>query len=236
MALGVEQVLAGLAHEEPHGTSDWMPAIALFGGTALFLAGRATFLSLSVRCVRPGQFVAPGRGAAVAARRPLPARPGGSRPAHRVPRRAAQLRGVDQAIDSGSVISGYPGTPDTPTSRKSSGSRWRRVWDSNPRRHRCLTGFQDQRHRPLGEPSRAATRGRTATHSLPRLAPGGPASLPGAPASRSVGSTVGWRVRLRHPVRSGRLGPCERSRFRSPADPTRWSGRRCPIPSRARTR
>ena len=36
-----------------------MPAVALFGGTALFLAGRAAFLSLSVRCVRPGQFVAP---------------------------------------------------------------------------------------------------------------------------------------------------------------------------------
>ncbi|GGO07688.1 low temperature requirement protein A [Micromonospora parathelypteridis] len=59
VALGVEQVLAGLAHEEPRGTSIWMPAIALFGGTALFLAARATFLSLSVRCVRPGQFIAP---------------------------------------------------------------------------------------------------------------------------------------------------------------------------------
>ncbi|WP_433314304.1 low temperature requirement protein A [Micromonospora sp. CA-269861] len=59
VALGVEQVLAGLAHEEPHGTSIWMPAIALFGGTALFLGARATFLSLSVRCVRPGQFIAP---------------------------------------------------------------------------------------------------------------------------------------------------------------------------------
>ncbi|RAO49788.1 hypothetical protein GAR06_00782 [Micromonospora saelicesensis] len=59
VALGVEQIFAGLAHEESPGISDWMPAIALFGGTALFLAGRATFLSLSVRCVRPGQFVAP---------------------------------------------------------------------------------------------------------------------------------------------------------------------------------
>ncbi|MCG5463923.1 low temperature requirement protein A [Micromonospora sp. MED01] len=59
VALGVEQVLAGLAHEESHGISDWMPAVALFGGTALFLAGRAAFLSLSVRCVRPGEFVAP---------------------------------------------------------------------------------------------------------------------------------------------------------------------------------
>ena len=43
----------------------------------------------------------------------------------------------------------------------------RRVWDSNPRRHRCLTGFQDQRHRPLGEPSRTA-RGAWPVPSLPR--------------------------------------------------------------------
>lgn len=57
VALGVERVLADLAHEESHGTSAWMPAIALFGGTALFLAGRATFLSLSVRSVRPRRFV-----------------------------------------------------------------------------------------------------------------------------------------------------------------------------------
>src|SRR5581483_6491481 len=30
----------------------------------------------------------------------------------------------------------------------------RRVRDSNPGRHRCLSGFQDRRPRPLGEPSR----------------------------------------------------------------------------------
>ncbi|MGW3614509.1 low temperature requirement protein A [Micromonospora sp. NPDC005163] len=62
LALGVEQVLAGLAHDESHGTDalNWIPAVALFGGTALYLAGRATFLSLSVRSVRPGQFLAPG--------------------------------------------------------------------------------------------------------------------------------------------------------------------------------
>ncbi|MFE9192018.1 low temperature requirement protein A [Micromonospora sp. NPDC007208] len=59
VALGVEQALAGLADEKSHGTSAWMPAITLFGGTALFLAARATFLSLSVRRVRPGQLVAP---------------------------------------------------------------------------------------------------------------------------------------------------------------------------------
>ncbi|MGW2627238.1 low temperature requirement protein A [Micromonospora taraxaci] len=58
VALGVEQVLATLAHEETHESSKWMPAVALFGGAVLFLAGRATFLGLSVRCVRPGLFVA----------------------------------------------------------------------------------------------------------------------------------------------------------------------------------
>ncbi|SIN26456.1 Low temperature requirement protein LtrA [Micromonospora cremea] len=62
LALGVEQVLAGLAHDESHGTDalNWIPAVALFGGTALYLAGRATFLSFSVRSVRPWQFLAPG--------------------------------------------------------------------------------------------------------------------------------------------------------------------------------
>ncbi|MFF0368843.1 low temperature requirement protein A [Micromonospora sp. NPDC005087] len=62
LALGVEQVLAGLAHDESHRTDavNWIPAVALFGGTALYLAGRATFLSFSVRSVRPGQFLAPG--------------------------------------------------------------------------------------------------------------------------------------------------------------------------------
>ncbi|MET8043290.1 low temperature requirement protein A [Micromonospora sp. NPDC005215] len=60
VALGVEEVLAALAHEESHAALNWIPAIALFGGTALYLAGRATFLSLIVRCVRPEQYVAPG--------------------------------------------------------------------------------------------------------------------------------------------------------------------------------
>ncbi|WP_433116366.1 low temperature requirement protein A [Micromonospora sp. CA-246542] len=56
VALGVEEVLTELGH----GTLGWIPATALFGGTALYLAGRATFLVLSVRCVRSEQFVAPG--------------------------------------------------------------------------------------------------------------------------------------------------------------------------------
>ncbi|MGQ5260582.1 low temperature requirement protein A [Micromonospora sp. ZYX-F-536] len=63
VALGVEQVLARLAHEQSHDTAglrlDWTPTVALFGGTALYLAGRAVFLSLSVRSVTPGQLVAP---------------------------------------------------------------------------------------------------------------------------------------------------------------------------------
>ncbi|MEO3770708.1 low temperature requirement protein A [Micromonospora sp. B9E7] len=44
---------------ETHHILHWIPAVALFGGTALYLAGRATFLALSVRCVRPEQFLAP---------------------------------------------------------------------------------------------------------------------------------------------------------------------------------
>ncbi|PWR06723.1 low temperature requirement protein A [Micromonospora acroterricola] len=64
LALGVEQVLARLAHDHHHDTAelrlDWTPAVALFGGVGLYLAGRATFLSLSTRSVTPGQILAPG--------------------------------------------------------------------------------------------------------------------------------------------------------------------------------
>ncbi|MEU1590502.1 low temperature requirement protein A [Micromonospora sp. NPDC005710] len=59
VALGVEEVLAAMTQGQSHEALHWIPAIALFGGTALYLAGRATFLVLSVRCVRPGQLVAP---------------------------------------------------------------------------------------------------------------------------------------------------------------------------------
>ncbi|MEK8108906.1 low temperature requirement protein A [Micromonospora sp. M12] len=52
----------------------------------------------SRRPLRATETVRPcGRGAAVASGRPVPARPGRPRPAHRVRRRAAELRGVDQA-------------------------------------------------------------------------------------------------------------------------------------------
>ncbi len=30
---------------------------------------------------------------------------------------------------------------------------WRKGWDSNPRRHHCLGGFQDRCLKPLGHPS-----------------------------------------------------------------------------------
>ncbi|MEH1168933.1 low temperature requirement protein A [Micromonospora sp. CPCC 205539] len=63
LAFGVEQVLTRLAHDHSYDAPalrlEWIPAIALFGGTALYLAGRATFLSLSVRFLSPGQLVAP---------------------------------------------------------------------------------------------------------------------------------------------------------------------------------
>ncbi|MDG4778173.1 low temperature requirement protein A [Micromonospora sp. WMMD961] len=59
VALGVEEVIADLAHGKSQHTLHWIPAVALFGGTTLYLAGRATFLALSVRCVRPEQFLAP---------------------------------------------------------------------------------------------------------------------------------------------------------------------------------
>lgn len=63
-ALGIEQVIDRLAHGQSHATAglrlDWTPAVALFGGTALYLAGRATFLGFSVRSVPPEQLIAPG--------------------------------------------------------------------------------------------------------------------------------------------------------------------------------
>ncbi|MEU7587949.1 low temperature requirement protein A [Micromonospora sp. NPDC049230] len=60
VALGVEEVLAALAHEKSHASLNWISAIALFGGTALYLAGRTVFLSLTGQRVRAEQFVAPG--------------------------------------------------------------------------------------------------------------------------------------------------------------------------------
>src|SRR5690606_33078403 len=33
------------------------------------------------------------------------------------------------------------------------GLKWRMGWDSNPRRHHCLAGFQDRCLKPLGHPS-----------------------------------------------------------------------------------
>ncbi|WP_410813887.1 low temperature requirement protein A [Micromonospora sp. 067-2] len=63
LAFGVEQLLARLAHDHSRDTTelrlDWIPAVALIGGTALYLAGRAAFLGLSVRSVPSGQLLAP---------------------------------------------------------------------------------------------------------------------------------------------------------------------------------
>ncbi|MEU7756991.1 low temperature requirement protein A [Micromonospora sp. NPDC049171] len=60
VALGVEEVLAALTHEKSHATLNWAPTIALFGGAALYLVGRAIFLGLSGQSVRLEQYVAPG--------------------------------------------------------------------------------------------------------------------------------------------------------------------------------
>ncbi|MBF9133481.1 low temperature requirement protein A [Plantactinospora sp. S1510] len=63
-ALGVEQVIADLSHGHSHDIAElrlgWPSAAALFGGTALYLTGRAAFLGLSVRSVPPEQLLAPG--------------------------------------------------------------------------------------------------------------------------------------------------------------------------------
>ncbi|WP_233512674.1 low temperature requirement protein A [Micromonospora deserti] len=62
LALGVHEVIATLAHDEPGNLAgsrlEWTSAVALFGGVALFLAGRAAFLSRSLRSVTPARFLA----------------------------------------------------------------------------------------------------------------------------------------------------------------------------------
>jgi low temperature requirement protein LtrA len=60
-ALGIEQVLDHLAHNQPGhaaGTPlDWTSTVALYGGVILYLAGRALFLRLSVGSAPRAQFV-----------------------------------------------------------------------------------------------------------------------------------------------------------------------------------
>jgi low temperature requirement protein LtrA len=61
-ALGSEQVLAHVDRQTPPGAFDtplgWASAVALYGGVALFLGGRATFLAVTLRSVPLPQLVA----------------------------------------------------------------------------------------------------------------------------------------------------------------------------------
>lgn len=61
IALGIEQVLAHLAHNQRHiaGTPlDWTSTLALYGGTVLYHTGRAMFLRFTVGSTPPAQLVA----------------------------------------------------------------------------------------------------------------------------------------------------------------------------------
>ena len=62
IALGIEQVLARVAHSQPgHPAappSDWTSTIALYGGLVLYLTGRILFLRLTVRHTPSAQIVA----------------------------------------------------------------------------------------------------------------------------------------------------------------------------------
>ncbi|MBX7267608.1 low temperature requirement protein A [Micromonospora sp. Llam7] len=63
LALGVHEVIDTLAHDAPRDAAGvrlvWTSAAALFGGVALYLAGRAMFLAFSVRSVTLVQLLAP---------------------------------------------------------------------------------------------------------------------------------------------------------------------------------
>ncbi|MEV4123324.1 low temperature requirement protein A [Micromonospora sp. NPDC049645] len=59
VALGLEEVIAGLTEESAHpGRLGWETATALYGGSALYLLGRLAFRRLTVRAVYPRQVVA----------------------------------------------------------------------------------------------------------------------------------------------------------------------------------
>lgn len=63
IALGIEQVLAHLAHGQPPYTTlplNWASIVALYGGMILYLAGRALFLRLTVQSTPRAQIVALG--------------------------------------------------------------------------------------------------------------------------------------------------------------------------------
>jgi low temperature requirement protein LtrA len=60
-ALGIEQILAHLAHDQPWHTTlplDWASIVALYGGVLLYLAGRVLFLRLTVQSTPRAQIVA----------------------------------------------------------------------------------------------------------------------------------------------------------------------------------
>jgi low temperature requirement protein LtrA len=64
VALGIEQVVAHLSHDQPDRTTDplpgWTPTIALYGGTVLYLTGRMLFLRIATASIPPSHFAATG--------------------------------------------------------------------------------------------------------------------------------------------------------------------------------
>lgn len=64
VALGIEEVLAHLTHDQPRyaveAPLEWTSILALYGGTALYLSGRALFLRFAVGSTPPAQLVAIG--------------------------------------------------------------------------------------------------------------------------------------------------------------------------------
>jgi low temperature requirement protein LtrA len=64
IALGIEQVLAHLTHNQPQHTAgtrlDWTSTLALDGGAILYLFGRATFFRFAVGSTPPAHLVAVG--------------------------------------------------------------------------------------------------------------------------------------------------------------------------------
>ncbi|SCF11615.1 Low temperature requirement protein LtrA [Micromonospora coriariae] len=64
LALGIEQVLEHLAHDQPRhvaGTPlDWTSTLALYGGVILYHTGRVLFLRFTIRSTPPAQLVALG--------------------------------------------------------------------------------------------------------------------------------------------------------------------------------
>jgi low temperature requirement protein LtrA len=64
LALGIEQVLARLARNEPQHPAgeplSWTSTIALYGGVVLYLAGRLLFLRFAIRSAPPAKLISAG--------------------------------------------------------------------------------------------------------------------------------------------------------------------------------